>query len=135
LLRIRFLALGHPADIRFAHIGIHLHLGQIQRDQKEVRRGKTGGYRLTDFHVACHHDSVHRRSNNRVLQFQVGCIQRRRRLFHLGLSYPHLRFRAFIIRKGNIDIILRNIFLDRQRLHTISFPFPLRQIGFCSRQA
>ena len=38
----RFFPFGDPPDIRLTHVGVDLHLRQIERDQEEVRCGKTG---------------------------------------------------------------------------------------------
>src|SRR4029077_18621024 len=64
----RLLPFGDAPDIRLADVGVDLHLRQIERDQKEVRCGKTGRDRLTNLYVSGDHDSVHRRANDRVLQ-------------------------------------------------------------------
>ncbi len=64
----RFLPFGNPADIRFADVRIDLHLGEIEGDQKKIRRREAGRHRLADFDVSGHDDTVHRRTNRRVFE-------------------------------------------------------------------
>ncbi len=64
------LAFGEPADIRLADIRIHLHLREVQRDQKEVRRSKTGGDGLTDFDIPGDDDAIDGRTDGGIFQFQ-----------------------------------------------------------------
>ena len=59
--KVGALAFDHASDVRFADVGVDLHLSQILCDDEEGWRLKRRGDRLPDIHVAGHYDAVHRR--------------------------------------------------------------------------
>ncbi len=80
----RALTLAHVADIRFADVGIDLHLGQVLGDQKQRRGLETGRDGLSDVDIARHHRAVHRRHDVGVVQADFGLCQRRLPLLDRG---------------------------------------------------
>ena len=129
----RFFPFGDPPDIGLAHVGIDLHLRQIERDQEQVRCGEAGGNRLTDLHRSRHDNPVHRRPDDGVLQVQLCGIQRRLCLFHLRPCHVDLGLSRLKIRRRHIDVVLRHVLLRHQRFNPVQLALTLRQIGFGPR--
>ena len=75
---VRSFSVSQIADIRFAHVGIDLHLRQVLGDQKQRRRLKAGGDGLADVDIARDHRAVNRRDD-------VGIVEIDLRLLEVGL--------------------------------------------------
>ena len=65
------LANANRTDVGLIHVGVHLHLGQILRDQEDGGRLKRCRHSLADIHVARDHRAVHRRVNLSVVQIKL----------------------------------------------------------------
>ncbi len=96
---MRDLADVHLRDVRFVDIRIHLHLGQILRDLKHLRRGETGGHGLPGIHLAGDHNAIDGRGDAGVFQVQLG-------LFQAALGLPDLGFGRRFLDFGGIPRFL-----------------------------
>ena len=68
-----------------ADVGVHLHLGEILRDEKQCRRLEAGRHGLADVDVARDDDAVDRRRDVGVPQIDAGFVERGLCLLHTSL--------------------------------------------------
>ena len=79
------------ADVRFVDVRDNPHLGQVRRDDEQLRGLKAGRDSLPDVDEPRRDDAVDRGTDNGVLQVDLVHAQRRLRLPHLGLGRLQLR--------------------------------------------
>ena len=102
------LSFSHAADIGLADIGVHLHLHQVLRDDKEGGGLEAGHDGLTDVHGAGDHNAVYRRVDGGIAEIQFGGGEGRLRLVQLGLHHLHVGFGVAIVCFSQIEIRLRD---------------------------
>ncbi len=126
----RLFPLRDSTDVRFADIGVDLHLCEVECDKKKIGRRKARGHRLSHFHVPCDDDAVHGRPNGRVLQIQFGGVHGGFGLLHLRQRHVDLGIRPLSIGDRHIDFVLRDELLRRKRLRPSQFSLALRLLVF-----
>ena len=97
------------ADIRFGHIRVDLHFGEIIRDREDDRRLQTGRNRLSNIDIARNNNAIDRRRNRAMLEIGLRFIERALFDFHVGFGLMKGRRRL-------IDVSLRRSFLCKQFL-------------------
>src|SRR3990172_12280355 len=65
----------HHSDVRFGHIGIDLHFGQIPGYREQRRRLEARGHGLAHIHVPGDHHTVNGRDDPRVFKVRFGKIK------------------------------------------------------------
>jgi hypothetical protein len=65
----------HAADICLVDVRVHLHVRQILSDQEERRCLQARGHGLSHIHISRHHDTVHGRPDDRVIEVDLGLLK------------------------------------------------------------
>ena len=73
--KIDILAKLNDTNVRFGHIRVDLHFGEIIRDGENDRRLQTGGDRLANIDIARNHQPIDRRRDRAVVEVRLCLVE------------------------------------------------------------
>ena len=98
--KIDILIDGDDANVRFRHVGVDLHFGEIVRNHENNRRLQTGRYGLANIDTARDHDAINRRRDGAMIEVRFRFIERALFDFHVGFGLMQVRHRLIEILLG-----------------------------------